>query len=153
LAALLLVPEIQNKRYVQIAGAVFLGGALLQLQSAFWTVDGAQGAAMAAMMEPVHALSAFPTYISNLLGIDPILSNWILIAALLVFGIALLWKPNRTVGWLTLIFLFFVWWVGQDFGMLSTFPLGVATDPSTAPLLALFLVPIFFARRSDTLRE
>lgn len=153
LAALLLFPQnISNKRFVQIAGVIFIGGALLQFQSAFWTVDGAEGTAMAAMMEPVHALNAFPIYFSNLLGIDPVLSNWILIAVLIAFGVALLWRPDRIVSSLTLIFLFLVWWIGQDFGMLSTFPMGVATDPSTAPLLALFLVPIFFAKRGDTLR-
>lgn len=154
LAALLLFPKkVVNKRFTQIAGLIFISGAFLQLQSAFWSVDGVQGAAMAAMMEPVHALNAFPIYVSNLLGINPLLSNWILIAPLLVFGILLLWKPNRTVGWVTLMFLFFVWWIGQDFGMLSTFPAGTGTDPNTAPLLALFLLPILLPRRSDTLRE
>jgi hypothetical protein len=148
IAALLLVPTIQLKRFPQIAGWMFIGGALLQLQSAFWTVDGAQGAAMAAMMEPVHLLSAFPIVVSNILGVNPVVSNIVLILLLFVFGIAILWKPSRATGIAALVFLLFVWWIGQDFGMLSTFPTGTATDPETAPILALFLLPLLLTARS-----
>jgi hypothetical protein len=149
LAALLLVPgKIRLNRLPQIAGWMFIGGALLQLQSAFWTVDGAQGTAMAAMMEPVHVLNAFPILVSNLLGVDPVVSNIILTALLFVFGIAILWKPSRATGIVTLVFLFFVWWIGQDFGMLSTFPTGTATDPQAVPILALFLLPLVLTARS-----
>lgn len=146
LAALLLFPAIPAKRFVQIGGWIFIFGAALQLQSAFWSVSGVQGAAMAAMMEPVHALSAFPIYVSNLLGLDPVLANWILVLLPLLIGVWLLWKPNRAAGIVALVFLFLLWWVGQDFGSLSTFPTGVATDPEAAPLLALFLLPIFLER-------
>jgi hypothetical protein len=149
LAAFLLVPEkVQLKRFPQVAGWIFIGGALLQLQSAFWTVDGAQGTAMAAMMEPMHMLNAFPILVSDLLGVDPVVSNILLIALLLVFGVAILWKPSRATGIVTLVFLFFAWWIGQDFGMLSTFPTGTATDPQTAPILALFLLPLVLTVRS-----
>jgi hypothetical protein len=143
LAMLLLIPDLRARRFVQAGACLFILGAALQLQSAFWSVDGVQGAAMAAMMESLHALNAFPIYVSNTLGLDPLVSNWILVLIPLAIGIALFLKPNRTTGIVALIFLFFVWWVGQDFGMLSTFPTGVATDPNTAPLLALFLLPLF----------
>ena len=142
LAALLLIPELRTRRFVQLGGWLFILGAALQLQSAFWTLDGVQGAAMAAMMEPMHILNAFPIYISNILGLDPVISNWLLVLLPFGVGLALVFKPNRTTGIIALVFLFFVWWVGQDFGMLSTFPTGVPTDPSTAPLLALFLLPL-----------
>jgi hypothetical protein len=151
LAGLLLVPEkISVKRFPQIAGWLFIVGATLQSQGAFWTLDGVQGAAMAAMMEPVHALNMFPIAVSNLLGLDPVLSNCILVAILFLLGAFIIFKPNRMVGIVALVFLCFVWWVGQDFGMLSTFPNAVATDPSTAPLLALFLLPLLCRGRSDS---
>lgn len=145
LAALLLVPNVRARMFVRVGACIFILGAALQLQSAFWSVDGVQGAAMAAMMEPYHMLNAFPLYISNILGLSPIFANWILVLLPLAMGVWLLWKPSRTAGIVALVFLFFVWWVGQDFGMLSTFPMGTATDPETAPLLALFLLPLFIA--------
>jgi hypothetical protein len=148
LAALLLIPRLPVKRFVQIGAIIFILGAALQLQSAFWTSDGVSGAAMAAMMEPVHALNVFPVYVSTVLAVNPLVSNWILIVALLAIGIWLLWKPSRSAGIVAFVFLFFVWWIGQDFGMLSTFPAGTATDPSTAPVLALFLLPLFVIARS-----
>jgi hypothetical protein len=42
-----------------------------------------------------------------------------------------------------MLFLFVVWWVSQDFGGIFTFPKGMATDPNSAPLLVLFLIPLF----------
>jgi hypothetical protein len=143
LAALLLVPHLRTKRFVQIGACVFLFGAALQLQNAFWTADGVSGTAMAAMMEPVHTLNAFPIYISNVLGANVLIANWLLILIPIMIGVWLLWKPNRATGIAAFVFLFFVWWIGQDFGMLSTFPAGTGTDPNTAPLLALFLLPLF----------
>lgn len=151
LAVLLLMKDIRTRTFVAIGALVFILGAALQLQSAFWSVSGVQGAAMAAMMEPHHVLSAFPNYISTLLGLNPVLANWILVLLPLVMGVWLLRKPSRTAGIVGLFLLFFIWWVGQDFGMLSTFPTGTATDPDTAPLLALFLLPLFARRRGDTL--
>jgi hypothetical protein len=148
IAIFLLVPEkISLAQFPKTAGWIMILGAALQLQSAFWSVDGVQNAAMAYMMEPVHALNAFPTYLSNILAIDPIVSNIVLIALPLLIGLWLVLKPNRAVGYLALVFLLLVWWVGQDFGMLSTLITGTPTDPQTAPLLILLLTPLFFARR------
>jgi hypothetical protein len=152
LALLLLIPELRTRRFVQVAGWLFILGAALQLQGAFWSVDGVQGAAMAAMMEPVHALSAFPIYVSSVLGLAPALSNWLLVLVPLVIGLWLLLKPSKAAGVTAFVFLLLVWWVGQDFGMLSTFPTGTGTDPNTAPLLALFLLPLFL-KPGATLRE
>jgi hypothetical protein len=143
LAAMLLVPHMPAKRFVQIGAIIFIFGAALQLQSAFWTSDGVSGAAMAAMMEPIHALNAFPIYLAKILGSNVVVANWLLILVPLAIGVWLLWKPNRAAGIVAFVFLCFVWWIGQDFGMLSTFPTGTGTDPSTAPLLALFLLPLF----------
>jgi hypothetical protein len=150
LAALFLVPHLRTKQFIRIAAFVFISGSILQFQTAFWTADGVSGTAMAAMMETVHALNAFPIYIADLLGSHVAVANWLLTLAPLAIGAWLLLKPNRLAGFVSLTFLFFVWWIGQDFGMLSTFPTGTATDPNTAPLLALFLIPLFVTVRSKT---
>ena len=107
--------------------------------------------AMAAAMEPVHAMNVFPIYVSRVLGLDPLVANLILLLVPLSLGAALLLRANRAVGIAALVFLFFVWWIGQDFGMLSTFPNGTGTDPNTAPGLASFLVPLLF-RHGATLQ-
>jgi hypothetical protein len=73
-----------------------------------------------------------PTILVNLLAID----------ILVCLGIFLLLVPTRPVAWVTIAFLLLVWWFGQNFGDLLTFPTGTATDPNAAPLFALFLVPI-----------
>ena len=144
LAVLLLMPERATARlYAAVAGGVFLFGAALQLQSFFWSADGVQSTAAAAVMESTHALVVFPAYIFDVMGAGPVLANGMLVCVLLVFGLFLIAKPTRVVGVASLAFLFIVWWVGQDFGELSSVPIGVATDPNTAPLMALLLVPLF----------
>jgi len=63
---------------------------------------------------------------------------------LVFIGIFLILAPNRPIAWIAIIFLAVIWAIGQNFGGLQTFPFGTATDPNSAPLLALFLLPIFF---------
>jgi hypothetical protein len=51
------------------------------------------------------------------------------------------WKPrSRTVAWLACAFLIAVWWIGQSFGGIFSFPDGTAPDPNSAVVLVLFLV-------------
>ncbi len=147
LAALLLIPEkIEATLFTKIAGWTFIVGSLLQLQPIFWTSDGVRQIAMASTTDPFHALTIFPTYISNILALQATTSNTLLIAIPLCIGIALLIKPNRITGTIALVFLFLTWWVGQDFGLLSTLFTGTPTDPQLSPVLALFLVPLFIKR-------
>ncbi len=67
------------------------------------------------------------------------------LCALICLGALLIFVPRRPVAWATIIFLLVAWWLGQSFGGLATFPSGTATDPNSAPLFILFLIPIFFA--------
>ncbi|HUO55913.1 MAG TPA: hypothetical protein VMU27_00535 [Candidatus Paceibacterota bacterium] len=144
LAAFLLTPDkISAKVYPKVAAWTLIFGAALQLQPLFWTAAGSQQVAMASTMEAMPALSTLPMYFSNIIAAHAITSNVILIALPLVIGIALLLKPSRMTGAIALTFLFFVWWFGQDFGQLSTLFVGTATDPNTAPLLALLLIPLY----------
>jgi hypothetical protein len=144
LATYLLMPEKFKTAWLpKIAGWLLVAGAALQLQPVFWTADGVKGSLMTPMMEQVHLLSGAPTYVAGLLSIDPILGNALLVLIPLVTGFALILKPNRITGGIALVFLFLVWWWGQDFGGLSTLIVGTSTDPNTAPLMTLMLVPIF----------
>jgi hypothetical protein len=144
LAGFLLVPEkIPSKVYSKVVAWTLLFGAALQLQPVFWSADGSQQVAMASTMESVSAFSAFPTYLSNIIAAHAVESNILLIALPLLIGLALLFKPNRWAGSIALIFLFLIWWIGQDFGQLTSIFYNTPTDPQLSPLLALFLVPLF----------
>ena len=149
LAAFLLCGEKVTMRwYPKLAGWILVLSALLQLQPTSWTADGVQDIFSMSMMDPVHAIAAAPTYLSNLFGLYPLASNAALLGIPLLVGLALLLKPNRITGSIALAFLFAVWWLGQDFGQLTTFITGTSTDPSGAPLLALCLAPLFISLRA-----
>jgi hypothetical protein len=98
---------------------------------------------MVAMMDPAHFLSVLPNYIYTATGFNPVLANLLLLILLCGLGVLLVLTPDKIIGTVVLVFLFFVWWFGQDFGQLSTLIVGTPTDPNTAPLLALLLVPLF----------
>jgi hypothetical protein len=144
IAVLLLVPEKLNTAwYPKIAGWICMLGALLQLQPSLWSTSGVQSNFMVSMMDPVHPISLAPNSLYNIVGLNPVLSNMLLACVLFVIGLSLVLKPNWRVGIVALVFLFLVWWFGQDFGQLSTLFVGTATDPNTAPILTLLLIPLF----------
>ncbi|MDR3571870.1 MAG: hypothetical protein P4L81_06830 [Candidatus Pacebacteria bacterium] len=144
LAALLLVPEkIPAKFYPKVTAGALIVGAALQLQPLFWITSGSQQVAMASTMEAVPAFSAFPTYLSNIIAAHAVESNSILLVVPLLIGLALLFRPNRITGTFAIIFLFLSWWIGQDFGQLTSIFYNTPTDLQLSPLLALFLLPLF----------
>jgi hypothetical protein len=117
-----------------VAGIIFIMGAALNLTPMFWEPT------MLSMLSGIPAISGWlgtfgaqGTMIGNLLAVD----------ALAAFGLLLIFLPNRPVAWATLAFLAAVWWLGQNFGGIQTFPFGTTTDPNAAPLLMLFLIPAF----------
>ena len=125
-----------HKRLPLIAGLIFIFGAVLNLMPMFWRPTMLSMLAMTPSVST--ALGTFgsqETMIGNLVAVD----------VLMLLGFFLIFIANRSVGWITIIFLLVVWWIGQSFGGIQTFPLGTATDPNSAPLLILFLLPIFFA--------
>ena len=123
------------KKLPQVAGVLFILGAGLNLVPMFWQSGMLSMLAMPpALAGPLGALGAQGTMIGNLL----------LVNALLFLGIFLMLVPDRPVAWIAIIFLIAVWWISQNFGGIQTFPGGTATDPNSAPLFILFLVPIFF---------
>ena len=129
-----------HKRLPLIAGIVFLLGALLNLMPMFWQPTMLSMLAMTPSVST--ALGAFGsqgTMVGNLIAVD----------ALIFLGLFLIIIPSRSVAWVAIVFLFIVWWIGQNFGGIQTFPVGTATDPNSAPLLALFLLPIFFMVKNE----
>ncbi|HUC02259.1 MAG TPA: hypothetical protein VMA75_05210 [Candidatus Paceibacterota bacterium] len=133
-----------HKKLPLVAGIVFLVGVVLNLMPMFWQPT------MLSMLVMVPS-------ISNSLGaIGPqgtVIGNLIAVDLLACFGILLLLVPNKAVAWATLVFLLIVWGFGQTFGGIQTFPFATATDPNSAPILALFLLPILLAARATTRTE
>lgn len=121
------------------AGFLLLAG-LLQLQPAFWTSLGLAGPFGQAFMAPQpQALRAVVGAASGVAAGAPLLWNAVLSAGLLGGGLLLgagLGERHPVVVWGAIALLALVWLLGQDLGMLFS---GLATDPNTAPALALLL--------------
>ena len=145
-AALLLLPA---KRWSSRSGLASLPtlvvlctlvlGAFLQLAPVFWTALGLANPFGEGLMmpQPVLLRSAVNVGVS-LAFAAPVAFNLALVLTML--GLAYLlffWPRNRQVVWAVIIFLAVTWVVGQDMGMLFD---GMATDPSSAPILTLLLV-------------
>lgn len=126
-----------DKKLPIIAGWLFLLGAALNLAPMFWQSGMLSMLAMVlAVAHPLGELGLQGTLIGNLIAVD----------ILVCLGLLILFIPNRPVAWVTIAFLAVIWWLSQSFGGIQTFPFGTATDPNSAPLIALFLVPIFFIK-------
>ena len=121
-----------------IAGIAFLLGALLNLTPMFWQSGMlSMLSMMPSIAGPLGALGPQWTMVGNLIAVD----------VLACLGIFLILVPNRWMAWMAIVFLVVVWIFGQGFGGLQTFPTGTTTDPNSAPLLILFLIPIFFIEK------
>ncbi len=129
-----------------IVAAVLAAGALLQLRHLFWTPLGlAQPFANGAMMPQPHWLRALPAGAAALALRAPVTFNAALVVALGVLAIALVVLTDVPgVFWIALGALALLWVAGQDAGMLAG---GMATDPNTAPVMALLLWAGRLARR------
>ena len=95
---------------------------------------------MLSMLAMVPAVSG---WLGALSSQGTLLGNFLAIDILICLGIFLLLVPTRPVAWVIISFLLTVWWIGQSFGGVLTFPGGTATDFNSAPLFILFLLPIF----------
>jgi hypothetical protein len=125
-----------------VAGALFLFGALLQLLPFFWSSIGIQSVFQVTASDPIGPIAAPASRLLTAASSGPVLTNVILVALLAAFGGLLVLKPGRIVAVSASVFLLLVWWLCQDLGQLQTFPGGTATDPNSAPILILFLMPL-----------
>lgn len=149
IAFFLLFPKQLKAFYLpQITGILFFLGGILQMLPMFWmqgmqtmTWQMSQGDTVPFIAAPAKLLATTIT--------STLLFNCIAVALLLLLGLLLYRKPTKLIGGVALLFLFFVWWISQDFGAVLTFPLGLATDPNSAPLFALMLLPIFTVHKKN----
>ena len=118
-------------------GVLFLMSATLNFAPMFWQPT------MLSMIATVPAVSGWLGTFSNQ---GTIIGNLLATGILMCLGIFLFLAPNRPIAWVTTGFLLVVWWIGQNFGGILTFPNGTGTDPNSALLFTLFLLPIFFRK-------
>jgi cytochrome oxidase Cu insertion factor (SCO1/SenC/PrrC family) len=153
-AGLLLAPlrlwtgGMVGPRLRRAAGAVLLFGAVLQAipWEGFWRARGlsAMFLSMAKVPQPGF-LSAPVLWIAHLAEAYPFWLNLSFVLVMAALGIALVvgLSPGTWTA-VALVWLAFIWWVGQDFGALGS---KTATDPNLSPLLAVMLVTAWLARR------
>ena len=143
LTVFLLYPrKLAAKRLPIVAGVIFLFGAVLQLLPVFWSASGVESMFSLAASDSIEAVAGPAGTVSSLASGAPVISNAVLVLLLVVFGGLLLVRPSRILAFTAEIFLVLTWWFGQDFGGILTFPTSTATDPNSAIVLALFLLPL-----------
>lgn len=148
LAVFLLYPtRLALARLPFVVGAVLFLGVILQVLPIFWSSSGVQSVFQATSSDPVGAIAAPATRLLVAVSSAPVLANLVLVGILAALGGVLILRPGRFVAWSVAVFLIAVWWLCQDFGQIQTFPGGTATDPNSALILILFLVPLMFGFR------
>ncbi|OPG16122.1 hypothetical protein [Ferroacidibacillus organovorans] len=92
--------------------------------------------------DPIHAMAVSTLH-------HPWLWNAVFVAIMFILGVFFWFQ--RVHSWVLVsafVWLYFSWWMGQDFGVMG----GIGTDPNSAPVFALFIVTIHldrFARRKQ----
>ncbi len=114
--------------------------------SGFWTVSGLATLFSNSVSTPQPRFLAVPIQaVATIVELHPVFWNglfaFIMLTLAVLFWIqkAKAWKLGLAMGW-----LFFIWWMGQDFGVVG----GVGTDPNTAPILALLIVSLLWSDHS-----
>lgn len=119
----------------------------LKPQSVFWKTTGllavfgnASTVRQPALLSSV--IQSFALFAAN----HTFTVNWIL--GLIMLGIGLLHFLNTWPKWVldvTIVWLLWSWWFGQDFGTLFA---GLGTDLNTAPVMVLLTMTAWFVRQS-----
>lgn len=147
IATFLLFPKKFSLTYLPKAlGLLCIFGGILNAFPMFWTKE-MQSMPYQMSQADGNRFIAFPSNVLSHIVLSPIVSNGAAVVVLLILGSLLFFKPSRRIGYIMFVFLFFVWWISQDFGGIFTFPNGTATDPNTAPLFMLFLLPLFLTTK------
>ncbi len=138
--------EGQNlHRYGSVVAASLVLAALLQLAPVFFTSLGiAAPFAGAAMMTQPQFMRSMLDAVANAAAAHAVIVN---AALIVVFALLALWlwlRPRHAAPYLaTGVLLLLVWVLAQDAGMFWS---GMATDPNTAPVLALALLAAWQGR-------
>lgn len=145
-AVLLLLPEDgwTSGRVRKLArrgfGVFWLAAAAAQAwpSAGYWQGAGLFRIFFAAAGMPQPSFLSSPIYaMAKAAQLHPMFWNSVFVAVMLVLGVSYLF--DRVSAWvleLTVVWLFFSWWMGQDFGVMG----GVGTDPNSSPVLALLLL-------------
>ncbi len=145
-AVLLLLPEAwwESGRIRKLArrgfGVFWLLAAAAQAwpSAGYWTGNGLHQifATAAGMSQPVF-LSAPIAGMAKAAELYPAFWNAVFVIVMLVLAASYFF--DRMSSWtleLALLWLFFTWWMGQDFGVMG----GIGTDPNSSPILALLML-------------
>lgn len=105
--------------------------------SGFWGPHGLFGVFQEAAAMPQSGLIAAPIVaVATSVQAHPALWNTAFVAIMLTLSIGVYFEiGTRLVIGLSVIWLFFTWWMGQDFGVIG----GVGTDPNASPVFALLM--------------
>ncbi len=135
-------------RYGHVVAWSFVLAALLQLSPVFFTSLGiAAPFAGSAMMQQPHAMRAMLDAAANAAAQSPVLFNVAFIVLFLLLALWLMLRPRTAAPYIAAaVGLLLVWAFGQDAGMFWS---GMATDPNTAPVLALALWAAWRGRPRD----
>ncbi|MCI0184535.1 sulfocyanin-like copper-binding protein [Sulfoacidibacillus ferrooxidans] len=115
----------------------------------FWTWQGLSSGIFENTFEtPQPPFILMPIQIfSHLVEQHPILWNGFFVLMMLMLAVGYLFTTCKRCTWmLTVFWLFFTWWVGQDFGVVG----GVGTDPNISPMVALVIYSAWYVERPIT---
>lgn len=155
-AVLLLLPEDWwtsgrvQKRIRSGLGVFWLTVAIAQAWPAagFWQGSTLSQifAAAAGMPQPFYVADPIAV-METAASLNPAIWNAVFVTIMLGLGVLYLSNvPSRFVAGLTLSWLLFSWWMGQDFGVMG----GIGTDPNSSPVMALLLLATWQMRWKRT---
>ncbi len=131
-----------------VVGALWAVGALLQAAPLYWSSLGLASVLQSVAMMPLPAwLGALDAQLVAAMANAPVPWNAAICMIMLGLAVALLLGRGGSMPYfLALAWLAFGWIVFQGAGMVFS---GMATDPNTAPLWALLLIPSWLAARQQ----
>lgn len=127
---------------------VCLAGAFYQSWIPLWTKSGVRSLLSLAAATPQPSWLAAPIRaVAVTAGGHPLWANGLFV--LILLGLGGVWWHGYRRPWLDGLiaaWLLFVWWMGQDFGIVG----GVGTDPNTIPALAILMITAYIAQSPDS---
>jgi hypothetical protein len=139
-------PKEAPARWLPLAWALFwISGAIFQALPGQNTATAVAGTVTANAQSGPHWLDRVDASVGGWISHQgrPTVVALVVVEALI--GLGALYRPSRTLASVTgFVLALGIWVLGQDFGGLFT---GQATDPNTAPLIALMAVAILGAQR------
>lgn len=125
--------------------ALWLLSAGLQLQAQFFTASGLTDLfSMAAYMQQPGWMAAPILHFMIFTAGSPVQANVLLASMMAAYGVLVLRLRVQPLAIFSVVWLLFIWWIGQDFGGIVS---GSATDLNAGIIWALLLVPVLVRPR------